>query len=355
MKNQPFWLKFFEVLCLFLVVIGLTQSLPNAGEWQMAIVTNWTKIGVSLLCLIVASGILAFLWQKSGKGEGLHGWFQDIIAFYVAYEVMRYGASKLLKTQLQPPHFVLETPFGDLSGFWLTWAYHGYSPTFAFLLGAVQVGGSILLLFRKTRLIGVFVLLPVLVNIDLINQFYAISPLAYYNSLHYTFILLFFMFLDYEKLKAAFLSYPSKINFNWQSVLLNVARIGVVAAAFWTIQNLKDTFQPKTKLNGVWQVQTLTRHQKTTIITNEQDSVWSKIYFEWRYGCVFKYHPDKFQTKDLKGQYTVDEQQKTLKINLNSPKKDSMMLNYAFETDSMMTLKGIYQSDSLQMALRKIK
>jgi hypothetical protein len=60
---------------------------------------------------------------------------------------------------------VLETPIGDLSGFWLTWTYYGFSSTMALILGWTQVAGCVLILFRATRLVGVFILLPVMVNI----------------------------------------------------------------------------------------------------------------------------------------------------------------------------------------------
>jgi uncharacterized membrane protein YphA (DoxX/SURF4 family) len=355
MNSTSYWLKYIEVICLFLVVIGLSQSLPNASEWQFMVVSKEQNIVLFLALLLGLSGIISYAWHKSDVGSHWHSYFHDVIAFYTAYEVMRYGASKLLKTQLQPPNFVLETPFGDLSGFWLTWAYHGYSPTFAFLLGLIQVGGSILLLFRKTRLIGVFVLLPVLVNINLINQFYSISPLAYFNSLHYTFILVFLMLLDYDKLKQAFLSYSDNVILNQRMILINIARVGVVIAAFWTIQNLKDSFQPKTPLNGVWQVMNQNKNETTTSTNLKQDSLWTKIYFEWRYGCIFKHHPDKFQEQDLRGNYEVDEGKKVLKINFYAPEKDSMLLSYGFQSDSLLSLRGVYQSDSLQLSLKRLK
>jgi hypothetical protein len=357
-SSKQFWLKFFEIFCLLLVVIGLMQLFNSASRWQFQFVTQTPKLLMTIGAMLFISFIIAWLSQRSGKGEGAHRWLIGIITFYVAYEISVYGFSKILQTQFQPPNYVLEQPIGELSGFWLTWTYFGHSQTMAFILGATQILGSILLLFRKTRLIGVFILLPVMVNINLVNHFYDISPLAYYNAIHYTFILVFLMMLDYDLLKAAFLSYKEKVSFSWKVVLLNIVRVAVVAGAFFYIVQLKKGIEPKTKINGEWKVQSIARNNQTIEPTQWQDSVWTKLYFEWRYGCIFKYHPDKFQDKDLGGQYKVDEKKQTIAINFypqgNVP-ADSALLHYQFTSDSTMHLYGNCIKDSVAMNLKRIK
>lgn len=354
---RPFLLKFAETVCLFLVVIGLTQLSEATSRWQFGLVSDWTNWVPALTGLLAVSALIAYVWQRSGKGDRLHPIFQTIIAFYVANSIAGYGAAKILKTQFQPPRYIMETPIGDLSGFWLTWTYYGYSQTMAYILGWTQVIGCVLLLFRRTRLIGVFVLLPVMVNIDLIDHFYEISPLAYYNALHYTGLLVFLLLLDFDKLKVAFLSYQETISLNYKTVLINALRILVIGGAFWKIAELRNSFEPKSKLNGVWKVESISRNRQTIVPTAYQDSVWSKVYFEWRYGCLFKYHPDKFQTKDLHGQYEIDEKAKTMRINFPTEKGDpgdSARVHYQFINDTTLTMQGRYQNDSLVLKLRKL-
>jgi hypothetical protein len=356
---RKFWQKFFEVFCIFLVLIGLTQVFENASRWQYEFVSSWTKFLVAFIIIIAISLLIAWFWQKSRKSNRLHRLLQGVISFYVAYQISMYGAAKVLKTQFQAPNYILERPIGELNGFWLTWTYFGHSQTMALLIGITQIIGSMLLLFRSTRLLGVFILIPVMLNINLVNHFYDISPLAYYNALHYTFILFFLMLLDYDKLKTAFFSIRERININWKTVLLNVVRVLVIIAAFWHVYSLKNSFQPKTKINGEWQVQSITRNNQTVFPSQWQDSVWTKIYFEWRYGCVFKYHPDKFQDKDSRGQYTIDEKKQTINVNFfpkdekGSP--DSVQFRYQFIKDSLLNMQGVYKKDSLVLALKRIK
>ncbi len=354
-KTRSFWLKYFEVLCLLFVITGLLQFFNKLSAWEYAFVSDRIKLLPAIAVMIVVSAIAAIAWQKSNKGAGLHKWFLGIIIFYVAYAISTYGFAKLMRTQFQPPQYILDTPVGDLNGFWLTWVYYGHSQTLAFILGIIQIGGSILLLFRKTRLGGVFILLPVMVNIDLINHFYAISPLAYFNSSHYTFILLFLLFFDYDKLKAVF-SFDESLKVNRKLILLNITRIAVITFAFLNIFFLKQGISPKTKLNGEWQVQSVKKNKTLIALTGYQDSVWSKLYFEWRYGCLFKYNADRFEDKDLYGDYTINEKQHTILTTLYSnDKPDSVLFHYQLLNDSLMNMYGTYHKDSILLKLKKVK
>ena len=356
MKTRSFWLKFFEVLCLILVLIGLMQIIPASAGIQYKFVSNTMNLLIALAVMIAISFIIALLWHRSNKGNHLHKYFQAIIIFYVAYYISVYGFAKILKTQFQPPLSVLETPIGDLNGFWLTWVYYSHSETLANLLGTMQIGGSILLMFRKTRLAAIFLLLPVMVNIDLVNHFYAISPLAYFNSAHYTFILLFLLMLDYDKLKTVF-SYKGTMPLNFRGGLLMVARIFVIAAAFFTIYILKQGFQPKTKLNGEWKVLSYTKNAATIMPGECQDSVWSKIYFEWRYGGLFRYNANKFLDKDLYTDYNLNEKQHTVLVSFyqSDNTTDSSLFHYQFINDSLMNMSGRYKTDSIDLKLKRIK
>ncbi|WP_338871612.1 hypothetical protein WBJ53_25855 [Spirosoma sp. SC4-14] len=354
---RSFWLKFSETFCLFLVIIGLTQLSEATSRWQFEVVSDSAKRLIALAILLGISFLVTYSWERIGKGNQWHTWLQTIITVYVAYSITGYGAAKILKTQFQAPQYIRETPIGELNGFWLTWTYYGYSQTMAYILGWTQVLGCVLLLFRRTQLMGVVVLLPVMINIDLIDHFYDISPLAYYNALHYTFLLFFLLLLDYDTLKAAFLSYQKTANTTIRTALLTVVRLLVIGLAFWRINSLRESFQQPTKLNGVWKVESLGRNNSVVIPSAYQDSVWSKVYFEWRYGCLFKYHPDKFQQRDLHGDYKVDEATKVLTVHFPSEtgkSVDSMRVSYQFVTDSTLTMRGRFRQDSLTLKLKRL-
>ncbi len=99
----------------------------------------------------------------------------DWLRFLSAWLLFLYGSSKLLGRQFSLLPDVASKPVGSLTGYQLAWFYYSYSHTYAVILGLTQLAGAAMLLFRKAALLGAAVLLPVMVNILLINAFFSIA------------------------------------------------------------------------------------------------------------------------------------------------------------------------------------
>ncbi|HSK71663.1 MAG TPA: hypothetical protein VK892_08210 [Pyrinomonadaceae bacterium] len=56
----------------------------------------------------------------------------------------------------------LDKPMREVSGFWLTWYYFGYSPFYGNLIALVQIACGFLLLYRKSVLLASCILFGVL-------------------------------------------------------------------------------------------------------------------------------------------------------------------------------------------------
>mgnify|MGYP006892764468 FL=1 len=85
--------------------------------------------------------------------------------YYAAYMLLSYGFAKVMGAQFTVLDSQLAKPMGEVSGFWLTWYYFGYSPLYSAVIAGAQIVGACLLCFRRTALLGVLLLLPVIVNI----------------------------------------------------------------------------------------------------------------------------------------------------------------------------------------------
>lgn len=101
--------------------------------------------------------------------------YLDGLRYLCAVLLCFYGVSKLTGHQLVVPSWVAQKPIGSLDGYTLTWYYFGYSHTYKYILGVIQVICATLLLFRKTALLAALVMVPMMVNILLINIFYSIT------------------------------------------------------------------------------------------------------------------------------------------------------------------------------------
>ncbi|HEX8430448.1 MAG TPA: hypothetical protein VF625_04140 [Longimicrobium sp.] len=98
-----------------------------------------------------------------------------MLRYFVAFLFIMYGFAKLMGSQFTILDSELDRPMGEVSGFWLTWYYFGYSPVYGSLLALAQIGSGLLLTFRRTTLLGAAILFGIASNIVLIDVFYGVD------------------------------------------------------------------------------------------------------------------------------------------------------------------------------------
>jgi hypothetical protein len=102
--------------------------------------------------------------------------YLEWLRYISAYLILTYGTRKLIGGgQFASGQALGSRPIGSLSGFELTWFYYAYSHAYGSILGLTQILGGVLLLFRKSALLGAALLTPVMANILLINIFFHIA------------------------------------------------------------------------------------------------------------------------------------------------------------------------------------
>ena len=65
---------------------------------------------------------------------------------------------------------IANTTLGEASGFSLAWTFMGHSYFYILFVGFTQLIGAWFLLWNKTKLIGVLILIPIMVNIIIFLQ-----------------------------------------------------------------------------------------------------------------------------------------------------------------------------------------
>jgi hypothetical protein len=95
--------------------------------------------------------------------------------WFAAFICILYGFAKLNGAQFTILESELARPMGEVSGFWLTWHYFGYSQVYGTLLALFQIGCGVLLVVPRTTLAAALLVLPVAFNIVLIDVFYGVD------------------------------------------------------------------------------------------------------------------------------------------------------------------------------------
>ncbi len=92
--------------------------------------------------------------------------------WHVALSLFVYGIAKTVQFDVTAEN---EAPVNSLTGQQLMWAFYGYSVGYAKFLGVVEVLGAVLLLFRRTTLLGCLVVTGVLVNVITQDLVYGVN------------------------------------------------------------------------------------------------------------------------------------------------------------------------------------
>jgi len=116
---------------------------------------------------------------------------RNIATYYLAWILLKYGFDKVFKCQFYLPEpNILFTRVGDLDKDILFWSTMGSSRSYSVFMGLLEIIPGILLLFRKTRNIGVLIAIGVFIQVVAVNYSFDISV-----KLFSSFLLLISLFL----------------------------------------------------------------------------------------------------------------------------------------------------------------
>jgi hypothetical protein len=312
--------------------------------------------GLSLLLLLG----LSMLWHFQQDRKWTNALFPLLCSFIsglIAFNLASFGWKKIFHLQFQVPGPIADQPIGSLSGEWLTWYYFGHSPAFAYLVGGMQILGSLLLLFRKTRLAGVMVLLPVIINIMMINIFYQLNPGALLQSVVLCLGILFLLSLDFKRLtRFFFMETNSGTGYLPFSVLSkNLLRALVVILPFILVAVIKGKAGHSALPDGAYRVKNLRINNDCT--RQEpcgNDSLLTKVYFDAGNTLVLQFNG---YDSNLAGIYSFDPERSDLTASFDRHEKQ--LLRFTARADRAgnngLAVKGKLGNDSLQFDLEKLR
>jgi hypothetical protein len=200
------------------LIAGLTFSalllvLGNSGtiSWFPPIIV-FSLVCVSLLIAL----IFPLIWQIKENRQKvtlikIYGFLYALIRYSIAFDIASFGWKKIFGLQFIVPLEISNKPMNQQSGEWLTWYYFGHSLAFGLIIAIIQIGGSCLLLFRKTLLLGEIILFSFMLNLTLINIFYQMNAGALLQSVIMAMGILFLILLDYNRLVDFFLNAKSNL------------------------------------------------------------------------------------------------------------------------------------------------
>lgn len=323
---------------------------------------------IMLLLIFTLSLIAAIIWtlldRKARNYSKLYYWLTVIVRFYLGIMMLEYGFVKVIKLQFPTPSLVrLSQPYGDSSPMGLAWTYIGYSAGFNYFAGIAEVACGLLLLFRRTSLLGALLGVVVAGNIMVINYCFDVPVKLLSTAL--VVMSMFLLLSDAERLINVFflnktalpasLS-PHRFKKQWKNITLVVIKyliiIYVLAGNITSdikMASLYGEKAPKPLLYGIYNVESFIRNQDTVAPLATDTTRWKRLIISNSNSAQIKLMND---TNKYVG-FKVDTQIHYVVINTVTDTSDKFYFTYTQPRPGVLLLKGKWMEDSLKIKFNR--
>ncbi|NML66946.1 hypothetical protein HHL22_17205 [Hymenobacter sp. RP-2-7] len=306
-------------------------TLLRIGRWLLGGGRTTPPGLLPLAWLVLAASVLYGLWwsRRPPTRPAHHpvlAFWQGLICADIALDLSLFGWQKIAKLQFFTPLGMLDLPFSSFSGEDLTWAFFGYSYPYRVAIGLLQILGAWLLLFGRTRLLGTLVLVPILLNIVLLDYFYHLPVGVLCHALIILAGVLYLLLLDYERLVEFFWRAPGRLPrpaFPGRRLRL-LGRLAIMSLPLLllSVYHFPDTYP---QLTGKYTVRDLRLDGQPQAARTCQDSVLTTVYLDIAHDCVFEFNGP---TRRLFGTYSYLAAPRRLSVRWRypTPRPDSLQL-----------------------------
>jgi hypothetical protein len=336
---------------------------------------GWTTFSGSLHTIrdtvyLLFTCLICVIWtildkRRTGYDKLLY-WFSECLVIGLSCITFAYGIMKVFPVQMQSPSFIdLYTPVGNMSPFNLLWASFGYAKPYQVFSGVFEVAGAILILFRRTRVAGLLIIIAVMINVIMLNYVYQIGVLI---TSFYIFLIALFLLAPYvPQLVSFFFAGQQAVLLrnryvpgrNIQTKLLKATGILFIGISF--LLNIQTAYSRYTRISSINSSRQyfLVRNYVVngdTLRLVENDTLCWRIWSERvvdgkRFVTVATMKPDVYKT------YT--SVQDTLKHVLtlhpfNQNDTTSLCFNYTAINNINWRLNGMIRQKNIAVELQKI-
>ncbi len=325
---------------------------------------DWALFFFNLLLAAVLALIWSVLDRKRREYVRLHEWLRVYVRFSLAAAMISYGAFKLIPSQMPAPGIDrLLQPLGDSSPMGLLWTFMGASAAYSIFTGASEMLGGLLLMTRRTTLLGALVCIGVMANVVMLNFSYDV-PVKLYSS-HLLFEAIVLAAPDLRRLANALVfnrpAEPAPMRPLFQRVWLNraglVLRTVLIGFLAWQSLNISATnraqYTPearaKAPLHGIWNVDELTVDGQVRPPLFNDEQRWSRVAFGIP-GQMAVFHMNDFRDRY---NVEVDEKKKTLAMTDRFNPDRQNTLAYHQPAPDRLTFEGTFDGKKIRAVMHR--
>jgi uncharacterized membrane protein YphA (DoxX/SURF4 family) len=278
---------------------------------------------LQLLLVVMFAAVGATAWSLAARARAyprLAAAMVVALRYYLAAVLIGYGVAKITPMQF-PPLWLgrYDATYGEMSPMGVLWSFMGQSPAYTWFAGAAEVLGAVLLLWRRTYVVGALISIAVMTNVVLLNFCYDVPVKLFSTQL--LVMLLVVVAPQARRLGATLLGYrseelPPRVRGTPTSerirLALKVVVVGVIAlralAQYNFAEQLADRRQV-TALHGTWRAERVVIDGVEHAPLFTDDARWRKLIFH-EYGLTIRFATDRRQHMRVE----IDERAQTITV-----------------------------------------
>ncbi|HQZ71948.1 MAG: hypothetical protein ACH37Z_06225 [Anaerolineae bacterium] len=331
---------------------------------------------VEVLVFAVVAAVITVLWSlialRRRDHRRLHDLLRVELRYVLAMSLISYGLAKVFVLQFPPATLdQLVMPYGESSPMGVLWRFMGASQPYQIFGGATECFAGLLLLWRRTTLLGACLALGVMGNVAMLNYSYDV-PVKLYST-HLVAMVVTLILPDLGRLTSLFaLNRPVApailrpfaeppgwgfVRLSAKLVFLCVTFVTMVASQLETTKTY-GLARPKPPLYGLYEVESfnLDGSDRPALLTDGK---------RWRRVTVSRWGTIAFTTMDGRRQeydLTVDFQKRTMAVSalrfqeIAEFKPGPPLATFTFDLidPGRLAFEGEFRHTKLQVKLKRL-
>lgn len=275
-------------------------------NWKLTDFSSDSVRGAILYAwLFIISIPITLLLKRKGPelGEKLIQIVTIVFSYYLSWVLLKYGFDKLFKAQFYSPEpNILYSRVGDLDKDMLFWTSMGSSYSYSVMTGIFEIIPAMLLLFKKTRNLGILIAIGVFINVFALNigfdisvKFFVCFLLLMSCFLAYPFARNLWLLLSNQSIRKSIPIEPTSENFkskNWIKALLIVGICFESLYPFFKTRNFNDDLAARPIYHGAYQVDSVIKGLDTL---SPQSSGIKRVFIHRDNYLIFQDTNDQFE------------------------------------------------------------
>ena len=270
-------------------ILGMEGPLNRVFDGSGDRLVDFLWVAIALIGSLVVA--LVWHWRRRGAGQPLQqAWFRVWCRYYLAATLLGYGIGKSQQFPDRGLARLIDT-YGDFSPMGLLWTFMAFSPLYRAFAGAVEIAAALLLLFRRTSLLGALVAIAALTHILVLDIGFDVP--AKLLVLHLLLVAITIaapnvrrlsrFFFGNKAVEAPLQATPILEGRPW---LRRVAKIALILAILvplsyraYLMNQFTGSGREKPELYGIYKVETFQRNGES--LAAQSEDRWTYMVIEW--------------------------------------------------------------------------